>query len=315
MKKTYVDTDETESEASISQHETVSTPPTRPNETDLFMAQQNLNQLLMEFNSQNHTSFQTADLEAAVTMKDLRDGNKYENPNPEFGKALRRLIENRYGLAQTTHALRRQETEEPIGRIQRGHPRPAARPSTEQNANTLRSIELNNGRLGPNMPIPRSDHATAMAVYNSTLAKARARHAQHRVAEYHDGEDFSLEDIHDALTLTNLHKGLAFGLDDFLDAVAFANHNRGTRIQYTIPGLVHAFNVLWGVDFGYLVFRAGRTESAREEVRPFTDTRARRVSPRQRDHDSLNYDARYHPMDDVVRPSRARRLRNAESFK
>ena len=40
-------------------------------------------------------------------------------------------------------------------------------PSSDQEAETLGNIMLQNGRLGPDTLIPLTDHATAMAVYDS----------------------------------------------------------------------------------------------------------------------------------------------------
>ena len=41
------------------------------------------------------------------------------------------------------------------------------------------------------------------------------------------------------------------------------------------------------------------------------DQRPRRVSPRQKSHDALQYTSRYHPMDEVLRPGRVSKLRGS----
>ena len=106
-------------------------------------------------------------------------------------------------------------------------------------------------QMGKPLNIAIGDSAHATRIYNNTLAKARARHYRPSTQP----TEFSLDDVHDALTISNLHKGSALGLEDLLGAVAMVNQSRneGECFPFTDNGLIRAIKYLWAVDYPRLV--------------------------------------------------------------
>ncbi|KAL6718623.1 hypothetical protein ACLMJK_002857 [Lecanora helva] len=129
--------------------------------------------------------------------------------------------------------------------------------------------------------IPITAHAFAMEVYETTLSRARARHCGARFDstigdERNDNSEsgiFTIEDIHDALTILYLHTGDNMSFTDLLEAVAGFNEGEGggESIPYTHAGLIGAMKLLYGVDFARLI-AAGSYKDGEETE---TETEAR----------------------------------------